>query len=406
MKKIFLLLVLIILAIYSIPAQEMQLSLGLELGIGVFNIDNEFAVPSTAFGSGFRREHEELDYVFLAPGLSFSLRGFSDTESSLLIGYFVRSRIILSAILWETSPIGNNKVTKKYTLSDDEGPVLSLIEFDFGPSVRFIISEKLYLITDFGLNVTFLEKEVYRTYGQNRILNYWGIGLYGAAALQTNLNKTMYMEFGLNWMINIISSQEGTYPTGLNQYINYEDSGRWDLFSAGVFVHIGWRIDLAAQRAASIERFLAAQPAGQSGFELVRINGGTAIRITRYAGNDSIVRIPAQMQNLPVTSIGDWAFAECNITSAVIPFGVVSIGEGAFYRNRLNSITIPGSVTSIREHAFHLNELSQIVLGANVSINGSAFDNDFAAFYNENGSRAGTYTFRDGSWSVDFEFWI
>ena len=397
MKKIFLLIILVILAINSAPAQEVQLSLGLELGLGSFKIENEFNLSANINFASMHRE--KLDYTFLAPGLSFSLRGFSDAESSILTGYFVRSRIILAAALWETgTTTGNNKVTEKYTLNDDY--LLGLIEFDFGPSIRYIISEKLYLITDFGLNFTFLDKEDYREFWQNRTLNYWGIGLYGAAALQTNLSRTMYMEFGLNGMINIISSQEGTYAINQNHAIRYEDSGRWDLFSGGVFVHIGWRFDLAAQRAAAIERYLAAQPAGQRGFELVRIDNGRAIRITRYTGGDSIVRIPAQIQNLPVSSIGDWAFAESNITNVVMLFGVVSIGEGAFYNNSLNSITIPGSVTSIGEHAFHLNELTQIIIGANVSIAGSAFDNDFTAFYNENGRRAGTYTFSDGSWSV------
>ncbi len=55
-----------------------------------------------------------------------------------------------------------------------------------------------------------------------------------------------------------------------------------------------------------------------------------------------------------VTSIADYAFAECDsFTSITIPDSVTSIGEGAFAGcSSLRSITIPDSVTSIGEGAF------------------------------------------------------
>lgn len=55
-----------------------------------------------------------------------------------------------------------------------------------------------------------------------------------------------------------------------------------------------------------------------------------------------------------VTTIGDWAFGDCqNLTSITIPDGVTSIGNGAFVAcSGLTSITIPDSVTSIGEGAF------------------------------------------------------
>ena len=63
--------------------------------------------------------------------------------------------------------------------------------------------------------------------------------------------------------------------------------------------------------------------------------------LKEYTGFDSHVIIPDG-----VTSIGDWAFANCDsIKSITIPDGVISIGCDAFYEcDSLKSITIPNSV--------------------------------------------------------------
>jgi hypothetical protein len=38
-------------------------------------------------------------------------------------------------------------------------------------------------------------------------------------------------------------------------------------------------------------------------------------------------------------------------------------------------------------------------IGTNVNMHDDAFDNAFAAFYADNGKKAGVYTFADGKWS-------
>ena len=55
-----------------------------------------------------------------------------------------------------------------------------------------------------------------------------------------------------------------------------------------------------------------------------------------------------------VTSIGDWAFSNCDsLSEIVIPSSVTSIGDGAFsFCRSLSEIVIPSSVTSIGDSAF------------------------------------------------------
>ncbi len=76
-----------------------------------------------------------------------------------------------------------------------------------------------------------------------------------------------------------------------------------------------------------------------------------------------------------VTSIGDQAFAFCEITNITIPDGITSIGNNAFYGSKLTSITLPDSVTSIGSNAFYYcSYLTTVELSKNLtSIGGRAF---------------------------------
>ena len=69
---------------------------------------------------------------------------------------------------------------------------------------------------------------------------------------------------------------------------------------------------------------------------------------------DLDIVIPDTHEGLPVTSIGDDAFAWCeSLTSIVIPDSVTRIGDYAFARcYSLTSVVIPDSVTSIGDDAF------------------------------------------------------
>lgn len=74
-----------------------------------------------------------------------------------------------------------------------------------------------------------------------------------------------------------------------------------------------------------------------------------------------------------VTAILDWTFCECNMTAVTIHDYVTSIGEYAFYDcNHLTSIVIPNSVTTIGEFAFYdCDELTEVSIPNSVTQIGS-----------------------------------
>ena len=78
------------------------------------------------------------------------------------------------------------------------------------------------------------------------------------------------------------------------------------------------------------------------------------IEITGCNRNVTSVDIPAEIDGLPVTEIGDVAFCDCrSLTSITIGTGVTSIGINAFgWCKSLTSVIIPDGVTSIGENAF------------------------------------------------------
>ena len=85
------------------------------------------------------------------------------------------------------------------------------------------------------------------------------------------------------------------------------------------------------------------------------------------------LEIPAEIEGLPVTRIGEGAFFLCaGLTSITIPESVNSIGEGAFDGcSSITSITIPEGVTSILDFAFNdCSSLTSITIPNSVSIIG------------------------------------
>jgi len=113
----------------------------------------------------------------------------------------------------------------------------------------------------------------------------------------------------------------------------------------------------------------------ESDFSTAPVDGGNSLEITGYAGGKQAVNIPPRINNLPVTSIGKYAFEDAELTSVSIPGSVTSIGYAAFWGNSFASVTLPSGVTSIRDEAFaYCTSLASLAIPAGVrSIGGGAF---------------------------------
>jgi hypothetical protein len=142
----------------------------------------------------------------------------------------------------------------------------------------------------------------------------------------------------------------------------------------------------------------------EADFDVVKSKDGKSITIDEYKGKATAVNIPAKIQNLPVTEIGNTAFSNnSSITSVTIPNGVTSIGSNAFdLCNQLTNITIPASVTKISANAFRFcTKLTSVTFGGSIPSSGfhaNAFNGlgDIRDKYLAAGGGAGTYTRPNG----------
>jgi hypothetical protein len=105
-------------------------------------------------------------------------------------------------------------------------------------------------------------------------------------------------------------------------------------------------------------------------------NNGTII-ITGYTGDGGALVIPDKINNLPVTSIANYAFYQCySLTSVTIGTNVTSIGSAAFWDcYTLTSVMIPNGVTNIMDHTFYAcGSLTNVIIPNSVtSIGTEAF---------------------------------
>ena len=87
--------------------------------------------------------------------------------------------------------------------------------------------------------------------------------------------------------------------------------------------------------------------------------------------------IPSTVDGYSVTSIGENAFRDNQLTSATIPNSVVAIGTAAFRFNQLTTVIISHSVASIGIDAFSNNQLTSVTIRYGVtSLGNAAFANN------------------------------
>jgi hypothetical protein len=113
-----------------------------------------------------------------------------------------------------------------------------------------------------------------------------------------------------------------------------------------------------------------------AGFSLFAQGGGLEIIVEERGGELTIVSsrgsakeliIPDTINNMPVTAIGDRAFARRELAGLTIPDSITTIGIGAFSNNKLETVVIGSGVTGIGMGAFSNNRLTTITIGGNVT---------------------------------------
>ncbi|GAA4272412.1 leucine-rich repeat protein [Aquimarina gracilis] len=114
------------------------------------------------------------------------------------------------------------------------------------------------------------------------------------------------------------------------------------------------------------------------GYRITSVNPGKVAVTGRNSGStDTDITIPGTVfygQDCAVTSIGNSAFENNQLTSVTLPNSVTSIGSSAFRNNQLTEVTIPDGVTSIAQSTFSNNQLTSVEIPNSVtSIGSNAF---------------------------------
>ena len=99
------------------------------------------------------------------------------------------------------------------------------------------------------------------------------------------------------------------------------------------------------------------------------------ISIIAYVGTSKDVIIPPSLtidnKEVPVTTIGNYAFSDCYLNTVNIPSSVTTIGSGAFYHSGLKTVNIPSSVTTIGNSVFCGCNLTTIDIPSSVTTIGN-----------------------------------
>jgi tetratricopeptide (TPR) repeat protein len=149
---------------------------------------------------------------------------------------------------------------------------------------------------------------------------------------------------------NLFNYEKGIFLKAIEEKINnkrYNDEKDFDY----EIMEDGITVEVIGYRENPKSRPGAFDPPWQKG-RTVTING--------YHGIRKDIIIPPVIRNLPVTVINEKAFYNKNLTSVIIPSGVIYIGEGAFADNKISDVIIPPSVKNIHKIAFKGNQITDL----------------------------------------------
>ena len=172
-------------------------------------------------------------------------------------------------------------------------------------------------------------------------------------------------------LVSINSEEEQVFIENLlgiapseNYWIGaYRENSLWHWVDGEDVVYQNWKINY--EKAAYVS---------YSDFKWYSANSGALYYICEWTEEptDNVfenslvdIEIPGEINGIPVTAIGDWAFKNNKyIRSVIASDGITAIGSYAFYKcTSLISIDLPDSVTSIGKYAFeYCSSLKEIVV--------------------------------------------
>jgi hypothetical protein len=133
-----------------------------------------------------------------------------------------------------------------------------------------------------------------------------------------------------------------------------------------------------------------------------------SVIITGYSGKTRDLVIPGLIEGLPVTEIGERAFAGKKLASVVFPETLVAIGAEAFSfgefssKNYITNITLPKNIKKIGSLAFNVNSLTTIEVNHELDVKEEmGLPEHFTAWYLVHGGKTGVYTYQDGKWLLN-----
>jgi hypothetical protein len=100
---------------------------------------------------------------------------------------------------------------------------------------------------------------------------------------------------------------------------------------------------IASNRTGASTASAASSPVTPRLYDVVEDANG--VTITNYLGTETVIVIPATLDNKTITAIGEGALANHNLKSVTIPSSVTTIADEAFYDNRLEHVIFEGSPT-------------------------------------------------------------